>query len=132
MFKSEIIAEFLLKGLLKSPSGSLSLPAKGSMNENEVNEISPLHLLESGKVVYPPVYQILGAEDECFEVSHVTEFDAALKKKGLESQVVVIPDATHAFDAWVEVGSELDEKILKPAVEWVAEFAQRSRSRLQV
>ena len=85
IIRSESLTEFLLRGLVKDEKGELSLPAKGSVSDEEVREISPLHLLRAGKVVYPPVYQILGTEDECFGVEHVVDFDAALKERGVES-----------------------------------------------
>lgn len=93
------------------------------MSKEDVEGISPLHLLESGKVRYPPVYMVIGTEDEVFDTSHVTEFDAALKKRGIESRAAVVPGARHAFNAWANVGDEVEVKIIKPAVEWIAGFA---------
>ena len=123
IFKTETIAEFLLRGLLKTENGELTLPEKGSVSDEEIEEISPLHILREGKVRYPPTYQILGREDECFGVEHVVDFDETLRKNGGESMVVVLEGMGHAFDAWVDVGSVVDEGIIRPAVEWIAGFA---------
>lgn len=122
-FKTEVMAEFLLQRLIINKNGELALPSKGSATEEEVRRISPLHLLESGKVTYPPIFQIIGTEDEMFEVSPLAEFDAALKERAIESMTVLVPGVGHAFDAWVDVGDEANVKIIKPAVEWVVGFS---------
>jgi len=31
-----------------------------------------------------------------------------------------VEGAGHAFDMWSEIGSEVHEKVIKPAVEWVS------------
>jgi acetyl esterase/lipase len=123
IFKTETITEFLLRELLKTENRELSLPEKGSVSDGQIEEISPLHIVREGKVRYPPTYQILGREDECFGVEHVVDFDGALREKGGESTVVVLEGMGHAFDAWVDVGSVVDEGIIRPAVEWIAGFA---------
>jgi hypothetical protein len=84
--------------------------------------IGPLALCEN--IPYPPIYQIFGTADEVFEVSHATEFDKKLKERGVESVAIVVPNMGHAFDVWAEVGGDVDEGIVRPAVGWVAGFAE--------
>ena len=79
------------------------------------------------EVAYPPTYQIIGTGDEVFETSHVTEFDIRLKSSGVKSVAIVVPDVGHAFDIWAETGSEVDELIIRPAVEWLAGFVEAGR-----
>ena len=100
---------------------SLSLPRKGCISMSEIVEINPLDLCK--KFGYPPTYQIIGTDDEIFETSQATDFDAALKKQGVDSVAVVVPDVRHAFDIWANVGGKVDVEILSPAVSWLARFA---------
>lgn len=39
----------------------------------------------------------------------------------------MIPDTHHAFDTWVETESEIDERILKPAVSGLRLALQRGQ-----
>jgi hypothetical protein len=81
----------------------------------------PLEL--SKKYKYPPTYQIMGADDDIFELSHVVKFHFALATNGSQRQTVILFEAGHSFDTQEDIGGEVHEKIIAPAVEWVAEFA---------
>ena len=36
---------------------------------------------------------------------------------------MILFEAGHAFDIWEDIGGEVHEKVIGPAVEWVASFA---------
>lgn len=57
----------------------------------------------SKKYKYPPMYQIMGANDDIFELSHVIKFHAALGTNGSQRQTMILFEAGHAFDIREEV-----------------------------
>jgi hypothetical protein len=65
----------------------------------------------------------MGANDDVFEVSHAIKFHNALGVNGSERQTMILFEAGHAFDIWEDIGGEVHEKVIAPAVQWVAEFA---------
>jgi hypothetical protein len=75
------------------------------------------------RLKYPPTYQIMGASDDVFEVSHAIKFHNALALNGSHCQTMILFEAGHAFDIWEDIGGEVHEKVIAPAVQWVAGFA---------
>ena len=69
------------------------------------------------------MYQLFGAEDDVFEISHAKRFHAALVSKRIPVQTIILAKKGHAFDIKENIGGEIHERVLKPAVEWVARFA---------
>jgi acetyl esterase/lipase len=123
-FREALVSEFLLRGLIKNPSGELCFPERGCVTSQEIDEISPLQLAK--KIRYPPLYQAMGTADEIFEVSHIHNFHSTLKSQGIPCEMVIIEGAIHAFDVREHIGGEVHETIIKPAVNWVAQFAGKS------
>ncbi|KAN0102844.1 alpha/beta-hydrolase [Hyaloscypha variabilis] len=121
IFRKALIREYLLRGLIRGEDGKLRLPERGSVTKEEIDEISPLEL--SKKYKYPPTYQIMGANDDVFELSHAVKFHSALGITGSHRQTMILFEAGHAFDIWEDIGGEVHEKVIAPAVEWVAGFA---------
>lgn len=80
-------------------------------------------LKQCEKIRYPPVYQVMGTEDDIFEITHVNEFHEALAKTGVKCEKVLVQGAGHALDMWAEIGGDLHKGIISPAVEWVAACA---------
>jgi hypothetical protein len=110
----------LLLSLLLSPfPPSLSLPSH--TQTSLTREKGPLELSKKHK--YPPTYQIIGAKDDIFELSHAVKFHAALGASGSQRQTMILFEAGHAFDIGEDIGGEIHEKVIAPAVEWVAGFA---------
>jgi dipeptidyl aminopeptidase/acylaminoacyl peptidase len=62
----------------------------------------------------------MGSKDEIFQISHLLAFHDALQNEGVKCEKVVVEGAGHAFDMWSEIGSEVHENVIKPAVEWVS------------
>jgi hypothetical protein len=65
----------------------------------------------------------MGANDDVFELSHAVKFHSALGTAGSHRQTMILFEAGHAFDIWEDIGGEVHEKVIGPAVEWVARFA---------
>ncbi|KAH8811042.1 Alpha/Beta hydrolase protein [Xylogone sp. PMI_703] len=126
-FRKGVITEFLLRGLVKGKNGVLKLPEKGSVGENEIKSISPIHFPDSLFVSpdlktlpkWPPTYQYIGSLDEAFDESHVLLFDKKLKKHGIPSKAVIVEGKGHAFDMEAEIGDQMHHDIIRPAAEWV-------------
>ena len=66
----------------------------------------------------------MGTADEIFEISHMHDFHASLEASGVSCQKVAVPDMTHAFDMFAEIGSEVCREVIRPAVEWLAAEAE--------
>lgn len=64
----------------------------------------------------------MGANDDVFEISHAIKFHSALGPSS-HRQAMILFDAGHAFDIWEDIGGEMHEKVIAPAVEWCARFA---------
>ncbi|CZS92953.1 uncharacterized protein RAG0_03445 [Rhynchosporium agropyri] len=118
IFEQEIIAEFLIKGLLRQLDGSLQLPEQGSVAKEEIDAISPIHILETTS--FPPVYQIMGDCDDVFDTLHVKNFHAALIARSVPAVEILVPNVLHAFDIPAEIGSEIHMSFVEPAVKWIA------------
>lgn len=56
----------------------------------------------------PPFLQIIGDHDEYIPMSEVTNLDAALRKAGVSSEVIVIPGGMHSTGGWYKVPGEPD------------------------
>jgi len=143
IFRKALIREYLLRGLTRGDDGKLRLPERGSITKDEIDAISTIPLplplpfsrsqtslthmigpLELSKMhKYPPTYQIMGANDDVFELSHAVKFHSALGTSGSHRQTMILFEAGHAFDIWEDIGGEVHEKVIAPAVEWVAGFA---------
>lgn len=125
VFRKSRIVEFLWMGLVRcrdgEGKGELRLPRKGSVASEAIDDISPDHLCT--KIRYPPTYQVMGENDEVFDISHALEFGKKLEKIGVACKTVVVEGEGHAFDIWAELGGKADVWILRPAVEWVAGLA---------
>ncbi|KAL5319399.1 hypothetical protein ACEPPN_012451 [Leptodophora sp. 'Broadleaf-Isolate-01'] len=120
LFERGIIAEFLVKGLLRQSDGSLRLPEQGSVSKEEIDEISPLYLCKHHD--YPPVYQVMGTTDDVFDTLHVHDFHAALHALAIPAEKVLVPNVLHAFDTLAEIDGATHREIVNPAVRWVAGF----------
>ncbi|PVH69967.1 alpha/beta-hydrolase [Cadophora sp. DSE1049] len=121
VFRKGMLKEYLLRGLIRSDDGKLKFPGKDSVTKEELDKISPIELCKHTK--FPPTYQVMGAKDDVFEVSHAIKFHKALGTLGSNRQTMILFEAGHAFDIGAEVGGKLHEKVIGPAVEWVAQFA---------
>lgn len=138
IFRQNLIGEVLLRGLIREADGTLRLPEKGSVGNQELDKISkhphgsicaviltrlagPLAV--SRLVKYPPTYQVMGTRDEIFEMSHMDDFHDSLQDTGVSCVKVVVPGVGHAFDMWANIGSGVCEDIIRPAVEWIVEAA---------
>jgi hypothetical protein len=148
VFREALLREYLLRGLTRSGDDKLRLPERGSITKEEIDEIStsplpfpslpfppfphssqtaltlekgPLELSKNHK--YPPTYQIMGANDDVFELSHAVKFHAALGRSGSQRQTMILFEAGHSFDIQEDIEGEVHKKIITPAVEWVAGFA---------
>lgn len=131
VFRQEITAEFLLRGVDEG-----KLPTKGSVARWEIDEISmcndslrknlltpplgPLALCRKSK--WPPTYQILGTADEIFAVDQVEDFDVELRNQGVPCKTVVLDGMNHAFDIAAEIGSDVHNNVINPAVDWIIQF----------
>ena len=141
IFRKALLREYLLRGLVRGEDGKLRLPEQGSVTKEEIDEISPsfLPLLSPASksiplthvtgpfaltktINYPPTYQIMGANDDVFELSHAIKFHSALGPTS-HRQAMILFDAGHAFDIWEDIGGEIHEKVIAPAAEWCARFA---------
>ncbi|KAL2067735.1 hypothetical protein VTL71DRAFT_15831 [Oculimacula yallundae] len=120
IFEQGLIAEFLIKGLLRERDGTLRLPEQGSVSKEEIDEISPLHILETTS--YPPTYQVMGDNDDVFDATHVDDFHTALTAQSIPAGKVLVPNVYHAFDIPAEMGGDIHREIVVPAVRWVAAF----------
>jgi len=76
----------------------LLIQAKGE--EAALKEASPITYV-SGNA--PPFLQILGDKDEYIPYSEATNLDAALKKEGVSSQIIRIPNGMHATGGWYKI-----------------------------
>ncbi|KAK0115866.1 hypothetical protein ONS95_012914 [Cadophora gregata] len=122
LFESGMMAEFLIKGLVRGKEGELCFPERGSATKEEIDSISPIHLLTTRQHPYPPVYQVMGTSDDVFDPLHVHDFHDELNKQGIPAHKVLVPNVLHAFDILAEIGGEVDREIVGPAVRWVARW----------
>lgn len=65
----------------------------------------------------------MGANDDVFELSHAVKFHSALGATGSHRQTMILFEAGHAFDIFEDIGGEVHQKVIAPAVEWCASFA---------
>jgi acetyl esterase/lipase len=65
-----------------------------------LKEASPITYVSKGD---PPFLQILGDKDEYIPFSEATNLDAALKKVGVKSEIIRIPNGMHATGGWYKV-----------------------------
>ena len=65
-----------------------------------LRDASPITYVKRGD---PPFLQILGDHDEYIPLAEAKNLDAALKKMGVSSQVIVIPGGKHATGGWYKV-----------------------------
>lgn len=84
--------------------------------------LGPLHLASGIK--YPPTYQILGADDDLFEPSHLTSFSQALERQNTPHAEALLPGKNHGFDMGAEVHGELHLEVFQPAVDWLLSQSQ--------
>jgi len=122
LFESGIMAEFLIKGLVRGKQGELCFPEPGSVSKEEIDAISPLHLLTTRQYPFPPVYQVMGTSDDVFDPLHVHDFHDALTAQGIPAHKVLVPNVLHAFDILAEIGGDVDREIVSPAVRWIAKW----------
>ncbi|KAH7310042.1 Alpha/Beta hydrolase protein [Rhexocercosporidium sp. MPI-PUGE-AT-0058] len=120
LFERGIVAEFLVRGLVRGSDGQLGFPERGCVSKKELDEISPLYLCTQPAIKYPPIYQIMGTSDDVFDTSHVHDFYAALTSLSIPAVKVLVPNVLHAFDISAEIGSEVHRDVVRPAVGWVA------------
>lgn len=62
-----------------------------------LKEASPITYVHRGD---PPFLQILGDKDEYIPFSEATNLDAALRKVGVSSEIIRIPNGMHGTGAW--------------------------------
>ncbi|KAI9049605.1 hypothetical protein LZ554_006631 [Drepanopeziza brunnea f. sp. 'monogermtubi'] len=120
LFSRGLIADFLVRGLVRDADGTLGLPEKGSASNEEIDAISPLHLAQH--LTYPPVYQLFGTADDVFDTSHAHLFHAALDAQAIPIATTLVPNVKHAFDSTAPVGGYVHRAYFVPAVEWLAAF----------
>jgi acetyl esterase/lipase len=90
----------------------------------------PLHIAST--LTYPPTCQVMGDNDEIFQISHVHKFHSALEATGVECRKVVVPGMGHAFDNWESIGGEMDREVIGPAVDWVVKFSNERSAKVVV
>ncbi|KAE8312817.1 hypothetical protein BDV41DRAFT_577249 [Aspergillus transmontanensis] len=122
IFRRGLVVEFLLRGLIRrGPDGSTGgwqLPQKGEAQESEIDGISPLHLAK--QIAYPPTYQILGSQDDLFEVAHAVGLGECLNNQGIPHKEHIVDEAYHAFDIGANPGDDIHLNVMRPAVDWIA------------
>ena len=79
-------------------------------------------LREASPITYvtkdaPPFLQILGDKDEYIPFTEATNLDAALKRFGIKSEIIKIPNGTHGTGAWHTLPGVPDWE--KQMVEWL-------------
>jgi acetyl esterase/lipase len=131
VFTESLIAEFLINGLLRDESGTLKLPEKGSVSEEQIDAISKAKAWQSTRLVltgcvgplklsqsinYPPVCQVMAEDDDIFDNSHGYNLHKALKQRGVECKTIVVSGKKHAFDIWEVIRGEIDKTVIGPAV----------------
>jgi alpha-L-fucosidase 2 len=62
-----------------------------------LKEASPITYVSKGD---PPFLQILGDKDEYIPFSEATNLDAALRRVGVQSEIIRIPGGTHGTGSW--------------------------------
>lgn len=65
----------------------------------QTNELQPKYPLDVAAAIKPPVLGLYGSADQGIPVEDVEKMRAALKAAGSKSEIVVYPDAPHAFHA---------------------------------
>ncbi|OBT59948.1 hypothetical protein VE03_10333 [Pseudogymnoascus sp. 23342-1-I1] len=118
IFREGIVSEVLLRGLVKDEDGKLRLPEKGSVTEQEIDDISPYHICTKN---YPPTCLVMGTEDEVFDLSHMLDFGKKLKCYDIQCEMIKAEGQGHAFDIWAEIDGEVHVKILRPALKWISQ-----------
>jgi acetyl esterase/lipase len=137
VFRENLTAEIMINGLsiVEGDAEARELPVKGHVRPADIDGISEIIALHVGthpltvscvgplqlcrKFRYPPVCQIIGAEDSLFDLSHVTDLAAVLQEQGIEHEEIVVEGADHAFDMSIKTGDALWMKVTVPAVDWV-------------
>lgn len=127
VYRRAILAHFLVRGLVKDEEG-LRLPerVRDGITEEEVNRISPLHLLFQSpsplNTPHPPTYQLLGTSDALFLPNHITDFATELSRRGVQNVAVLVEGKEHGFETGCVLGDEVDVEWVAPAVEWLCRF----------
>ena len=80
----------------------------------------PLSIAKSVK--YPPTCQIMGTEDDMFDVSHITDLGTVLDGQGIPHKEVIVPGGSHGFDIGAEVGDKTHLDFIQPALHWISQF----------
>ncbi|KFY67205.1 hypothetical protein V496_01684 [Pseudogymnoascus sp. VKM F-4515 (FW-2607)] len=118
IFREDVVSEVLLGGLVKGEDGKLRLPEKGSVTEQEIDDISPYHTCTKN---YPSTCLVMGTKDEVFDLSHMLRFGEKLKGYGVPCEMIKAEGEGHASDIWAEINGDVHVKILRPAVQWIAQ-----------
>jgi len=79
-----------------------------------LKEASPITYVSKGD---PPFLQILGDKDEYIPFSEATNLDAALRKVGVKSEIIRIPNGMHATGGWYQVPGVPDWEV--QMTEWL-------------
>ncbi|MCX7827191.1 MAG: prolyl oligopeptidase family serine peptidase [Verrucomicrobiae bacterium] len=78
----------------RGEKGDLYLPAKHSERLDLYQQASPVTHADKND---PPILILHGTNDETVPVEQAEKLAAALKKAGVVTELVIIPDATHGF-----------------------------------
>jgi acetyl esterase len=79
-----------------------------------LKEASPITYVSKGD---PPFLQILGDKDEYIPFSEATNLDAALRKVGVKSEIIRIPNGMHGTGGWYKVPGVPDWEV--QMTEWL-------------
>lgn len=92
----------------------------GALDEPEIRQraqlASPVHHVHPGS---PPLLMLHGVQDNQVPVNQSLELDLAYRRLGLDSQLVLLPDAGHMDDVYYEAGCmetviAFLDRVLKP------------------
>lgn len=71
---------------------------------------------------YPPLYHIIGTEDQIFDENQAMEFATKLAAAGVLSETLIVEGGQHGFDMMGSPGGETHCHVIKPAVDFICQF----------
>lgn len=85
-----------------------------------LNALGPL--CKAREFRYPPTCQIIGSDDDMFDLSHITDLAAVFQQTGTPHKELIVPDAGHGFDLGAKIGDKIHLDFIQPAVRWASQF----------
>ena len=65
---------------------------------------------------------MIGDNDEAWDASQLTSFHNKLRQHGIPSGVLVVPEASHAFEGNSRIDDKLHLRYVQPACEFVIRY----------